>query len=41
MLGVNFWQKLANLIKNFLALISNDPGFKLFTLNQVIGEVNC
>ena len=35
------WQKLANVVKNFLTLISNAPGLKLFTLNQVIDEVNC
>ena len=36
-----FRQKLANVVKNFLTLISNDPCFKLFTLNQVIDKVNC
>ena len=36
-----FRQKLANVVKNFLTLISNAPGFKIFTLNQVIDEVNC
>ena len=36
-----FQQKLANVVKNFLTLISNAPGFKLFTLNQVIDKVNC
>ena len=36
-----FRQKLANVVKNFLPLISNDTGFKAFTLNQVIDEVNC
>ena len=36
-----FWQKLENDVKNFLTIISNGPGFKLFTLNQVIDEVNC
>ena len=35
------WQKIANVVKNFLTLISNAPGFKLFSLNQVIDEVNC
>ena len=36
-----FRQKFQNAVNNFLALISNDPGLKLFSLNQVIGEVNC
>ena len=36
-----FRQKLATVVKNFLILISNAPGFKLFTLNQVIDEANC
>ena len=36
-----FWPKLANVVKNFLTLISNDPVFKLFNLNQDIDEVNC
>ena len=30
-----------NVVKNFLTVISNGPGFKLFTLNQVIDEVHC
>ena len=30
-----------NVVKNFLTVISNDQGFKLFTLNQVIDKVNC
>ena len=28
-------------VKIFLTIISNDAGFKLFTFNQVIGEVYC
>ena len=36
-----FQQKLANIVKNCLTLISNAPGFKLSILNQVIDEVNC
>ena len=36
-----FPQKLANVAENFLTLISDAPGFKLFTLNQVNSEVNC
>ena len=36
-----FRQNLPNDVKNFLTLISTAPGFKLFTLNQVIDEVNC
>ena len=32
--------KLENILKNSLTVISNDPGFKLFTLNQVIDELN-
>ena len=36
-----FRQKLEYVVKNFLTIISNDPSFKLFTLNQVIDEVNC
>ena len=32
---------LANTVKNFLTLISNNPGLKVFTLNQVIDEINC
>ena len=35
-----FRQKIEN-VKKFQTIISNDPGFKLFTLNQVIDEVNC
>ena len=35
-----FWQKLDMLLK-FLTVISNGPGFKLFTFNRVIDEVNC
>ena len=35
------WQKLENVVKNFLTVISNDPSFKSFTMNQVIDEVNC
>ena len=36
-----FPQKRANVVEKFLTLISNDPDLKLFTLNQVIDEVNC
>ena len=36
-----FEQNLENVVKNFLTVISNGLGFKLFTLNQVIDEVNC
>ena len=36
-----FRQKLENDVKNFLSVISNGIGFKLFTLNQVNDEVNC
>ena len=36
-----FRQKLESVVKKVLTIISNDPGFKLFTSNQVIGEVNC
>ena len=36
-----FRQKLKNVVKNFLTVILNDQSFKLFTLNQVIDEVNC
>ena len=36
-----FRQQLENVVKNFLTVISNGIGFKLFTLNQVIDEVNC
>ena len=36
-----FRQKLENVVKNFLTLISNGKCFKLFTLNQVIDEVKC
>ena len=35
------WQNLESVIKNSLTVILNDQGFKLFTLNQVIDEVNC
>ena len=36
------WQKLENVVKNFLTIISNGPSFKSFTMNhQVIDEVNC
>ena len=31
--------KIANVVEYVLALISNDPSLKLFTLNQVIDEV--
>ena len=34
-------QKMANVVKKFLSLISNNPGFKTFILNQVICEVHC
>ena len=30
---------MENVVKIYLTVISNDPGFKLFTLNQVIDEV--
>ena len=33
--------KMENVVKNSLTIISNDTCFKLFTLNQVIEEVNC
>ena len=36
-----YWRKLENVVKNFLTVISNSPGFRLFTLNQVIDKVNC
>ena len=36
-----FRQKIENVVKNFLNAIINGPDFKLFTLNQVIDEVNC
>ena len=36
-----FLQKNGNVVHNFPTVISNGTGFKLFTLNQVIGEVNC
>ena len=36
-----FRQIIANVVKTFVTLISNDPGFNLFTLNQVIDEVIC
>ena len=36
-----FLQKMENAVKNLLTIISNDQGFKLFTLNQVIDKVNC
>ena len=36
-----FRQNWKMMLKNFLTIISNDPNFKLFTLNQVIDEVNC
>ena len=36
-----FRQKMENVDKNSRTVISNDTGFKLFTLNQVIEEVNC
>ena len=36
-----FWQKLEIVVKNSLTVISNNPGFKVFNLNQVIDEVNC
>ena len=39
--GVDFGKNWKRLLKNFLTIISNDPNFKLFTLNQVIDEVNC
>ena len=33
--------KVANVVKNFLTVISNGIGFILFTLNHIIDEVNC
>ena len=36
-----FLQKSENVVKDFLTIISNGQCFKLFTLNQVIDEVNC
>ena len=36
-----FCQKLENVVKKFRTVISNDPGSKLFTLNQVIDEISC
>ena len=36
-----FRQKLENVVKKFRTVISNDPGSKLFTFNQVIDEVYC
>ena len=38
---VVFHQNLAYFVKQIQALISNDTGFKLFTFNQVIDEINC
>ena len=32
---------MGNAVKNSLTVISNDTGFMLFILNQVIEEVNC
>ena len=32
---------MENVVKNSWTVISNDTDFKLFTLNQVIEEVNC
>ena len=32
---------MENVVKNSRTVISNDTGFMLFTLNQVIEEVNC
>ena len=34
-------QKMENVVKNSRAVISKDTGFKLFTLDQDIEEVNC
>ena len=34
-------EKLQNVVENSRTVISNDTGSKLFTLNQVIEEVNC
>ena len=34
-------QKLENVVKIFRIVISNDPGSKVFPLNQVIDEVKC
>ena len=36
-----FRQKLANVVKNFLALISMDSDFESFNMNHVIDELNC
>ena len=38
---MDFSKKWKMLLKKILTLISNDPGFKLFTFNQVIDKVNC
>ena len=34
-------KQMENFVKISWTVISNDTGFKLFTLNQVIDEVNC
>ena len=36
-----FKQKMENIVKNSRTVISNDTGFKVFTLNQIIEEVKC
>ena len=41
MLSRGFRQKLENGVKKTLNVISNEPGFKLFTLYQAIEEVYC
>ena len=38
---MNFGKKCKNDAIKFPTVISNDPGSKLVTLNQVIDEVNC
>ena len=38
---MDFGKNWKILYKNFVTVISNGPGFKLFTLNQVIEDVNC
>ena len=40
-LWVDFGKKLEIVVTNSLTVISNEPGFKVFNLNQVIDEVNC
>ena len=41
LLSLGGFGKIWKVLLKTLTIILNDQGFKLFTLNQVIDEVNC